>query len=224
VSWQLRTGDYAAGELYGRQAFAVGTAQHSAWLIASAPHHLGEAAYEQGNVATARRQLHDSVVAARACGNRMVMAGSLDALGNEGLADAHTEQAVTVLRESLQLLHDVGGWPRIPTTLERLARAYATRGDRATAVRALGVAAGLRETLQIPRTPREEAGIARWLQAAPDYIGAGARELVGAGGWAGAFEQLVADVLSPEPAGPTPPISTHPGSAAGFGSIDGARA
>jgi non-specific serine/threonine protein kinase len=214
----LETCDFASGEVYGRKALAVGSAQHSAWLIAGALHHIGEAAYEQGKVAAARIQLNDSIVAARACGNRMVMASALDALGNVALADAHTEQAVTVLRESLQLLHEVGGWPLMPTTLEKLAQAYATRSDPARAARALGVAVGLRENLQIPRTPREESSIGLWLRTAPDHLRANALEVARAGSWAEALEQIVADVPSPEKVGPAAPIlsrfGAQPGTAA----------
>jgi non-specific serine/threonine protein kinase len=206
---EVETCDFVAGEMYGRQALAVGSAQHSTWLIASALHHLGEAAFEQGKAAAARRQLSDSVVAARACGNPMLMAGALDGLGKVALADAHIEHAVTVLRESLQLLHDVGGWPRIPTTLEKLAQAYASRGDSARAVRAVAIAANLREKLQIPRTPREEGRIGLWLRAAPDYLNAVALEVAREGSWAEALEQVVADAVSTEEVRPAPPISTR---------------
>jgi DNA-binding CsgD family transcriptional regulator len=207
-SLAVEAGDHGAAELSGGEALALGRKLHSDWMQAGALTYLGLAAFGRGTVAAAREMLEESLLAARASGDSNFLSSSLDALGNVMLAHVHQQRAATtLLRESLQLRFEVGDWPHIPTSMESLARACASSGQMARAVRLVATAARLRATLQRPQTARERAIAERWLPAVRHRLGENAFEAEWASGQAEAVEQVIRRSLSLKDDGRTPTTS-----------------
>ena len=201
----VEIGEHAAGEVYGGEVLALGHALRSAWVTAAGLTQLGYAAFGLGKTTRARSLLEESLLAARASGDRPSISRALDVLGNVLLTLGHQQQAGSVLRESLQLRYDLSEWPSIPTSLESLARLWSTGSRTEKAARQLGAAAGLRDALQLPQTPREQATVARWLPGARQQLGEQAFDAAWAAGRAAALERVVADALtSDEAIGPEP--------------------
>jgi DNA-binding CsgD family transcriptional regulator/tetratricopeptide (TPR) repeat protein len=196
-SLAVEVGDCRTAELRACEALALGRKLQSEWMQAGALIQLGLAAFGLDMVAAASEILEEGLTAARASRNRNLIASSLDALGNVLLAQNDQRRATALLRESLQLRNDVGDWPHIPTSLESLARAYASTEQLAKSVRLLAIADGLRSSLQRPPTTRECAMAELWLPTVRQRLGDKAFEELWAAGRSATVEQVIADSLSP---------------------------
>jgi DNA-binding CsgD family transcriptional regulator/tetratricopeptide (TPR) repeat protein len=204
----VEIGDFASAEKYGGEALARGRAIRSAWFAGIAITQLAQAALGLGQLAKARALLEENLLAARALGDRALIARTLDGMGNVALAQGQRKHAGALLRESLQLLHDLGFWPDIPRTLEGLARVCAADSQPEKAMRLLAAASGLRQTLELPRTPRERLVIDRWLPAFRRHFG---EKLFAASevGRSTPIDRVITDALAPEDSGKPATISKH---------------
>jgi predicted ATPase/DNA-binding SARP family transcriptional activator len=121
---------------------------HSALL---AQRHLALLRAELGDDEGARALHEQNLARARASGNGRIAASTLGALAEHSLSAGRPEDAVPLLRESIDLHRELGDVPDTGTDLCRLAAALAATGDARTATllvgafHALGPAVGQRQ-------------------------------------------------------------------------------
>jgi predicted ATPase/DNA-binding CsgD family transcriptional regulator len=207
----VETGDCTSAEKYAGEALACGQMRRSTWIVCLAVTQLGQAALGQGDPAKARGLLEENLLVARASGDRALIARTLDGLGNVALAQGHHKQAAALLRESLQLLHDLGFWPDIPRCLESLARTCAANNEPERAMRLVGAAAALRQTLDLPHTPRERIDFERWLPAVRRHLGKTLFEAACEAGQVTPLDPVIADALSSAAEGVAATLSNRSG-------------
>jgi hypothetical protein len=123
-----------------------------------------------------RRELHeDNLRRARANSNERVVALSLDQLAAYARNEGRLQEAISMLKESLRILHDLGDRGAIAENLCRFAEAVVVAGQPETAARLVSTSETLREevgggvpwlaevndeTLQTVRTELDEAAFA----------------------------------------------------------------
>jgi hypothetical protein len=133
--------------------------------------YLGKIAQKRRDYPAARRTFQECVTTARAVGDPFRLAATLVALGQFMVLDGDCRGAAAPCQESLTLLRDTGGTWGIAFALETLAQLVVARAadspaDHRAAVRLLGAAESLRESIRFPPSPDEKVAFDALLAAA----------------------------------------------------------
>jgi predicted ATPase/class 3 adenylate cyclase len=118
---------------------------------------LGRLAQAQGDWGTARTLLEESLAIERELGGRRGIATSLSSLGNAAGEQGDHRSARAAYRESVRIWRELGEKGRIIPCLEGLGVLANAQGQPERAVRLLGAAESLRETLGVPSPPWERS-------------------------------------------------------------------
>jgi predicted ATPase len=117
-----------------RRSFADLGDEHTELLVTR---HLAFAHDELGEHERARALHEENLARARATGNERIAASSLGALADDALNEGGADQALTLLRESLELHHSAGDVLDTSADICRVANAAAQLGDVEAAARLL---------------------------------------------------------------------------------------
>ncbi|TMD70049.1 MAG: hypothetical protein E6I91_00665 [Chloroflexi bacterium] len=128
------------------------------WGVATDFMLLGQIAFQQDDVITARSLAEESVRLCREVGHRWDSCQSLTILAKVAETQHDQLTARTLYQESLDLARAVGDKVLIASGLEDLANAIAAQGEPVWATRLWGVAAALRDTIGAPMPPIKRAG------------------------------------------------------------------
>jgi DNA-binding CsgD family transcriptional regulator len=166
--------------------------QPAAWPLCV----LGQVAREQGDFATARARLGESLEAFRERGDRWSAAVALYHLGiTETLAGDH-EAAAHLLADALTLQWELRTQGQLAATLEGLAQTAAARGEPRRALGLAGAAAVLREALGTPPTTAERERLEQRLATARRALGKDEAEAALRAGRTTPLADVIADALS----------------------------
>lgn len=138
--------------------------------LSYANHCEGQLRYYQGQFASARGLLEESLAQARETGAWWLPPLSLSLLGWMAHQAGDSAGALRMLRESLVLLRERRRKTEYPLALERWAGASAGAGRYLEAAAILGAADALREAMGAPVAPVERADHARTLADARDHL------------------------------------------------------
>jgi non-specific serine/threonine protein kinase len=156
--------DYASARLHAEAALTLARTVAEQWLIARALSTLGEILLGQGDLATARRLLEESLSIHLLVSERGVRAYALDHLARVALAQELYREAQAQFVESLTLRQEAGDVAKIARSLEGMAAMAAGRAQPERAVRLVGAADAMRETVGAPLHPQDRAWRDCWLE------------------------------------------------------------
>ncbi len=133
---------------------------------------LGWMALKQGDRATARSRVEESLTLYREMEHREGMAEVLCMLGKVEAARGDYASARMLYEESLAMAQEIGDKELLASGLEGLASAVTAQGELAWAARLWGTAEALREAIDAPLPPVEQAGYEQAVATARDHLGA----------------------------------------------------
>lgn len=164
--------EYDAARALLAEALMISRATEHSFVTAATLHHLGIIEAEtQGNYATARRLLEESLATYRALGLQRFIALVLFSLGDAVRADKEYSRARDLFREGLAAMLEVGEKPGIAGALDSFAHLATDEGAAERAVRLSAAAARLRDTTGTHDGPVAERNRERWLAAARLVLG-----------------------------------------------------
>ena len=178
---------------------------------------LGQMAFHQGDDATARSLIVESLALSREIGEPGRIANSLSSLARVTAFQGDYMAARALYEESLATARKIGVKVIIASALEGLAGIVAVLGEPAGAARLWGTAEALREAIGTPLPPIERADYERAITGARTQLGEKAFAVAWAEGRTLTLEQALAaqgPVTLPQQlaAGPAPaPQRSHPG-------------
>ena len=153
---------------------------------------LGWVALKQGDVATARTRVEESLVLYREMEHREGTAEALSLLGRVEATRGDHAFARSLYEESLAIAKDIGDKELIASGLEGMASVVAGQGEPAWAARLWGTAEALREAIGAPLQPIERADYEHAVAAVRDHLGEEAFISAWAEGRAMTAEQVLA--------------------------------
>jgi hypothetical protein len=157
---------------------------------------LGRLAVTRGDYASARAMYERRLAACREIGWKRDEAYSLLLLADLASRDGDCRAARELCIQSLTLQRELGDRRRIAACLERLAEVARSDGAVVRAVRLLGAADTLRETIGAPVQPIDRAGYDRCCIALRSTLGDEAFSATWAEGYAMPLDQAIAYALS----------------------------
>jgi non-specific serine/threonine protein kinase len=170
------TGDAAAAQAYLEESLDVARTSGMLSDVAAVLDDIGRLAWCRHDLAAARGHHETALSMSRELGDKLRRAAALDHLGRVALAAGDRAEAARRHTEALAVAWEVGHRLRVAWCLEGLAAAAdASAGDGERAVRLLGSAAALRETMGAPLPPSQRPSYERHLGAlratlpAPDF-------------------------------------------------------
>jgi tetratricopeptide (TPR) repeat protein len=135
----------------------------------------------------------------RQIGDRYVLAIMLNNLGNAVRAQGDYDQTSALYRESLTINRELGERWAVAYLLEDIGGLAALEGQADLALRLIGAAAVLRETIGAPLSAAERAKLDRLLEPARRAIGPEAQSALEAEGRAWPLERAIEYALSDQP-------------------------
>ncbi len=126
---------------------------------------------QQGDIASARTRVEESLALYREMDHREGIAEALSLLGRVEAAWGDHTSARTLYKESLAIANDIGDKELIASGLEGLASEVASQGEPAWAARLWGTAEALREAIGAPLQPIDRADYNHAVAAARDQLG-----------------------------------------------------
>ena len=157
---------------------------------------LGMLALESGRLDQARTFMDEALAIERVVGDRSAIAISLNNLGNLARDGGDYQQARALYHESLPITRELGDAWALCYLLEDLGCLAALGGQADPALRLGGAASALRESINAPLSPPEQASLDRKLEPARQVLGADLAATVWAAGRALGPEQAVALALA----------------------------
>jgi tetratricopeptide (TPR) repeat protein len=133
---------------------------------------LGVAEMSRGDLDTAQRHFERTLALGRTRGERDHVAATLINLTTVSMRRHEWADAIAQLHECLQIVDDLDASHLAPYGLEAAAEIAMHRDDPARCARLAGVAAVMRDTFGLARTPSEERDHAAVLARARDRLGA----------------------------------------------------
>jgi predicted ATPase/class 3 adenylate cyclase len=155
---------------------------------------LGDLAFEEGDLAGARRLLERAIEMLRPRGDRWAIAIVQRYLAKVLVAEGERPRAYALLSETMSLLRAVSERTELAETLEILATLAAQEGQAERVVRLLAAAAAIRGAAGAPLGDHPRTLLARALQPASDALGRDALAAADddlAGGGAMTFDQAL---------------------------------
>ncbi len=164
-------------------------------LTGAALDNLGNLADEDGRLEAARRFYDEALALRRQLGDRFQIAVSLGNLGCLMQKMGDIERAWALVRESLEIKRELGNVHSATFGLEAIASLAIEGGAYESAVRLLGAADAIRESIRTPRAAVESEVIARELARAKTVLGEGAFHSAYSGGRRLSVEEAIAEAL-----------------------------
>jgi predicted ATPase/class 3 adenylate cyclase len=161
------------------------------WAIAVSLNNLGYLALEQGDYETARTQLEVAINLQREVGDKSMMADALNNLGNVTRDQGDYQAARALYEEGLTINRDLGNKWGIAYLLEDIGGLAALQNQPERALRLIGAAEVLRESIGAALPPTEQAALARLLEPARQTLDEAATTSVMAEGRAMSLEQAI---------------------------------
>ena len=149
--------------LYEQSLDIVRQAGHK-WSIAIFLNNLGNLALEQGDYAKAQIRLEEAVALQQEIGDRSNLANALNTLGNVIRAQGDYQAACKLYTESLIINRDLGDRRAIAYLLEDIGCLAALQQQAERALRLVGAAAALRETIGAPLSPADQEKLTQMLE------------------------------------------------------------
>jgi adenylate cyclase len=190
------SGELAQARSYQEEGLAIRRAIGSRWGIATSLNNLGNLLLDLGLFAEARVRLEEAVMIFREIGDRSVLAIALNTLANSCRGAADSESAVRLYRESLLLSHELGDRWATAYALEDIGGLAVLTDQPERALRLVGAAAALREALNAPLSPPEQALLDAALAPTRAALSAAEQSAATSQGRAMSVEQAVAEALA----------------------------
>jgi tetratricopeptide (TPR) repeat protein len=158
---------------------------------------LGDVQYQLGDFTAATELLEASLARSRELGAQWLVAWTLARLGLLAIERRDLSVADEVLAESLSLSSDIGDRQGIARGLEGLAHLAAVHGEGETALRLIGAAAGVRESIGAPLPHAEQTRLEHRLGPVREAMGDTASAAAEANGRALSLQQalVLADAM-----------------------------
>jgi non-specific serine/threonine protein kinase len=182
------------------------TLPYSSHMLAMALAGLGSVLTEQGDFDNAISQLEEARDIWRARGDRWGIAIALLGLGKTARVRGDLTRALTLHQESLALYWEMRDQGGVVNCLERLAWLLGTGRQAESAAHLFGAVEALRQTLDVPLTPKERPDHEQAMATVQSALGEGAFTMALAHGRARPLEDVIAEAMAVEPsaaAGPT---------------------
>ena len=164
-------GDLATARARYEESLALLRALGDRAAVGQALNNLGLVLRYQGDLAGARQSLEESLRLRRQLKDKWGIANSLSSLGDLALDQGDYAAAETFLHESLGLNLELGDRRALAFDLEYLAGLAAVQERLEYAAHLAGAAEALREEIQSPLSPAEEAKVEARLRPARDALG-----------------------------------------------------
>jgi predicted ATPase/class 3 adenylate cyclase len=166
-----RQGDTAQADALYAESIDIFNSLSDLWGMAHATARLAELAQRNGELDVAAARYDEALASYRQIGDRRGEARMLAALGDVRSDRNDVAGADSLYRESLAIRERLGDRPGIAIMIERLA-GTADRPERAA--RLLGMAAALREAIEVPASPGRAAELEQYVEHLREKIGADA--------------------------------------------------
>ncbi len=189
-------GDAAAAEQLASEALALRRAVGNKLWVANSLGNLGMLALEGGRYDEARAFMGEALALERVVGDRSAIAISLNNLGNLARDSGDYAAARELYHESLAISRELGDAWALCYLLEDLGCLAALSAAPDPALRLGGAAAALRESINAPLSPPEQASLDRKLGPAREAVGAELAAAAWAAGKALTADQAVALALA----------------------------
>lgn len=189
-------GDLAAARSRWEESLKTWRALGDKQNIAGMLRRLGDLAYDLGDYNTARPLLEESLGMWRELGHTRGIAASLKSLGDVARSQGDHATARSLWEESLAIARELEDRRGVAELLAQFAGLAAAEHQPERAMRLAGAAAALRETVDTPFLPVEEAECERDLEPARQALGEEAAARVLAEGRAMTMEQAIEYALA----------------------------
>ncbi len=156
-------GDYALARSLHEEALVIRREINDRWAIAASLNNLANVAIDQGDLEAARAWHEESFQLRRQCGDRWSTANSLNNLGNVVRSQGDYDLARALYRESLSINRELGERWSVAYLLEDIGGLAALEQQPDRALRLIGAAAALRETIRAPLSAVERVKLDRLL-------------------------------------------------------------
>jgi predicted ATPase/class 3 adenylate cyclase len=160
----VELGDVARARTLGLEIHAVSRQRGQPWAVARAQHVLGRVAAAEGDLKTAQRQLEQSLEIQTALPDEQGRVRSLAALARVATQAGDLTTARRRYAEGLRAAHESHQLLEIARGLEGMAELDAPRGPE-LALRLLGAAGAIRNSVGAEQSSDEQRRQAAWLQA-----------------------------------------------------------
>ena len=199
--WAAEQGQYERAEALLDESLTLFNAAGDRRGTASALNSLGVVAERQGEHARAAALYAESLALRRVLGDKWGIAASLGNLGAVARQQGEYARAKTLLAESLQLSRELGARHVLLLNLEILVWVAGACGQSQRAARLGGSAQTLREALEVPLPPYQQAGHDLAVAALRAALGEEAFAVTWAAGASRSLDQaLAADLVEPDDA------------------------
>jgi predicted ATPase/class 3 adenylate cyclase len=184
-------GDYESARALYEESLDLRYELKNKWAIAVSLNNLGFLNLDQGDYEAARTQLEVAVGLQREVGDRSMLADALNNLGNVAREQGDYLSARALYEEGLTIDRELGNKWGIAYELEDIGGLAAQQEQPQRALCLFGAAQALREALQAPRPPAEQAKLERLLAPAHQTLGETAAAAAIAEGRAMSLEQAI---------------------------------
>jgi predicted ATPase/DNA-binding CsgD family transcriptional regulator len=190
-------GDYATARALVEECITVRRTLGSPQHLGSALLNLAALLRDLSEHEPARDVIREAIDLYSLHRDRRTMALSLASLGSIATAEGDYPTADQYLRSSLTIEQELGELAGIAYVLERYAMLAAARADPTRALRLVGAAAALRESVGVPLTPAGLAQLERALGPARQSLGPRASDEAWNAGRPLSLEEAIATALAP---------------------------
>ena len=165
-------GDYSLSRTYHEEALAIRRGLGGQWAIAMSLNNLGTTVLDQGDYATARAYLEEALALQRAMGDKWAVANALNNLANAQRELGAYALARDLYAESIALNAALGDQRALAYLLEDVGALYVLIDQPQQALMLAGAAATIRNAIESPLSPAEQAALDLRLEAAHTRLGA----------------------------------------------------
>lgn len=184
-------GDYEVALKRYQEGLEIRRRLGNKWAIASSLNNLGLLILDQGDHMQAQLQLEEAVVLWREVGDRYQLSNTLHSLANVRRAHGDYESARSLYMEGLAISRELGDKWLLCYLLEDIGGLAARQGQAERALRLVGAATILRETINAPLPPADKDKLEQMLIMARQALGDSTATLATAEGRAWSLEQAV---------------------------------
>ena len=166
-----RQGNYQEARILYEEGLDLARRLGDKWTIGVTLINLGYVALDQDDYAQARTWLDEAVSLHREVGDRAMTANALNNLANVARAQADYAAAQSMYEESLNISWALGDKVAIAYLLEDIGCLLALQGPSRSALRLVGAARSLRESIGAPLPPPEQTKLDQILLTAREALG-----------------------------------------------------
>jgi predicted ATPase/class 3 adenylate cyclase len=184
-------GNYPAARSLHEEGLAIRRQLGDRRAIAVSLNNLGNVALDQQDYVEARACLEEALTLQREVGDKQYIAHSLNNLGNVVRAQGDFAAARALYRESLSIVHEIGDLWALAYLLEDVGCLAALEGQPERALRLIGAASGLRESIGAPLSSVEQSKLERALEPARQALSGSAQAAASAEGRGLSLQQAI---------------------------------